>query len=77
MALRADLLRRATTTVAAAYGELEGTLASTVAGARDGSRAFSALTVSADAASSAPHVGSFSLCFIETSNDHNAQSRIA
>src|SRR5437899_4642241 len=35
---RADLLRRATTTVADAYSELEGTLASAVKGARDGSR---------------------------------------
>src|SRR5262245_12129060 len=50
---RAELLRRATTIVEAAYGELEGTLASAVQGARDGSRAFGALAVSADAATSA------------------------
>ncbi len=50
---RAELLRRATTVVGAAYSELEGTLTHAVAGARDGSRAFSALAVSADSATSA------------------------
>ena len=50
---RAELLRRATSIVGAAYSELEGTLANAVQGARDGSRAFSALTVSADAATAA------------------------
>lgn len=50
---RAELLRRATTVVGAAYGELEGTLATAVQGARDGGRAFSALAVSADAATTA------------------------
>lgn len=50
---RAELLRRATSVVGAAYSELEGTLASAVQGARDGSRAFSALAVSADAATAA------------------------
>src|SRR5205814_4623641 len=50
---RAELLRRATATVGASYGDLEGTLASAVQGARDGSRAFSALAVSADAATTA------------------------
>jgi len=50
---RAELLRRATTIVGAAYSELEGTLANAVEGARDGSRAFSALAVSADAATAA------------------------
>jgi gas vesicle protein len=53
LAERADLLRRATTTVGAAYGELEATLASAVEGVRGGSRAFSTLAVSADAAASA------------------------
>jgi hypothetical protein len=53
LAERADLLRRATAIVGAAYGELEGTLAHAVNGARDGGRAFSALAVSADAATSA------------------------
>ena len=53
LAERADLLRRATTTVSAAYGELEATLANAVKGARGGSRAFSTLAVSADAAASA------------------------
>ena len=47
---RAELLQRATAVIAAGYSELEGTLASAVQGARDGSRAFSALAVSADAA---------------------------
>jgi hypothetical protein len=50
---RAELLRRATSIVGAAYSELEGTLASAVQGARDGSRAFGALAVSADAATAA------------------------
>jgi hypothetical protein len=50
---RAELLRRATAIVGAAYGELEGTLATAVQGARDGGRAFSALAVSADAATTA------------------------
>jgi hypothetical protein len=50
---RAELLRRATSVVGAAYSELEGVLASAVQGARDGSRAFSALAVSADAATAA------------------------
>jgi hypothetical protein len=53
LAERADLLRRATTTVGAAYGELEAILATAVKGARGGSRAFSTLAVSADAAASA------------------------
>jgi len=53
LAERADLLRRTTASVGAAYSELEGTLATAVNGARDGSRAFSALAVSADAATSA------------------------
>jgi hypothetical protein len=53
LAERAELLRRATSIVGAAYSELEGTLANAVQGARDGSRAFSALAVSADAATSA------------------------
>ena len=50
---RAELLRRATSVVGAAYGELEGVLANAVQGARDGSRAFSALAVSTDAAAAA------------------------
>ena len=50
---RAELLRRATASVAAAYGDLEGTLATAVEGAKDGGRAFSALAVSADAATTA------------------------
>jgi hypothetical protein len=50
LAERADLLRRATTVVGAAYGELETTLATAVEGVRTGSRAFGALAVSADAA---------------------------
>ncbi len=50
---RAELLRRATSVVGAAYSELEGVLANAVQGARDGSRAFSALAVSADAATAA------------------------
>ena len=53
LAERAELLRRATSVVGAAYSELEGTLANAVQGARDGSRAFSALAVSADAATAA------------------------
>lgn len=47
---RAELLRRVTSTVEASYRELEGALGNAVEGARDGSRAFSALAVSADAA---------------------------
>lgn len=50
---RAELLGRATSIVGAAYSELEGTLANAVQGARDGSRAFSALAASADAATTA------------------------
>jgi hypothetical protein len=50
---RAELLRRATSVVGASYSELEGVLANAVQGARDGSRAFSALTVSTDAATAA------------------------
>ena len=50
---RAEQLRRATASVGAAYGELAETLAGAVNGARDGDRAFSALTISADAATSA------------------------
>jgi len=50
---RAELLRRTTSIVGAAYSELEGTLATAVEGARDGSRAFSALAVSADGATAA------------------------
>ena len=53
LAERAELLQRASSIVGAAYSELEGTLASAVQGARDGSRAFSALAVSADAATAA------------------------
>jgi hypothetical protein len=53
LAERAELLRRATSVVGAAYSELEGTLANAVQGARDGGRAFSALAVSADAATTA------------------------
>jgi hypothetical protein len=53
LAERAELLRRATSVVGAAYSELEGVLAGAVQGARDGSRAFSALAVSADAATAA------------------------
>ena len=53
LAERAELLRKATAIVGAAYGELEGTLASAVEGVRDGSRAFGTLAVSADAATSA------------------------
>jgi hypothetical protein len=53
LAERAEVLRRATAVVGAAYGELEDTLASAVQGARDGGRAFSALAVSADEATSA------------------------
>jgi hypothetical protein len=50
LAERAELLRHATSVVGTAYSELEGTLANAVQGARDGGRAFSALAVSADAA---------------------------
>ena len=53
LAERAERLRRATVSVEGAYGELEETLAGAVNGARDGGRAFSALAVSADAATSA------------------------
>ena len=53
LAHRAELMRQATSLVGAAYSELEGTLATAVQGARDGSRAFSALAVSADAATTA------------------------
>jgi hypothetical protein len=53
LAERAELLRRATSVLGAAYGELEDTLASAVQGARDGGRAFSALAASADAATAA------------------------
>ena len=53
LAERADRLRRATVSVEGAYGELEETLAGAVNGAREGGRAFSALAVSADAATSA------------------------
>ena len=53
LAERAELLRRATAVVSAAYTELEGTLANAVQGARDGGRAFSALAVSAEAATAA------------------------
>ena|GEM_PF-3312533 len=53
LAQRAELMQRTTSLVGAAYGELEGTLTSAVQGARDGSRAFSAMAVSADAATSA------------------------
>ena len=49
----AEQLRRATGSVGAAYGALEETLAGAVNSARDGGRAFSALTVSADAATAA------------------------
>jgi hypothetical protein len=47
------LLRRTTTIVSAAYSELETTLAGAVEGARTGGRAFGALAVSADAATTA------------------------
>ena len=50
---RAELLRRATSVAGAAYSELEGVLANAVQGARDGSRAFSALAVSTDAVTAA------------------------
>jgi hypothetical protein len=53
LAERTDVLRRATAIVGVAYSELEGTLASAVHGARDGSRALTALAVSADAATAA------------------------
>ena len=53
LAERAELLRRTTTLVGAAYGELEGTLANAVQGVREGGRAFGALAVSADSATSA------------------------
>jgi hypothetical protein len=50
---RAELMRKATSLVGSAYSELEETLATAVQGARDGSRAFTALAVSADAANTA------------------------
>jgi hypothetical protein len=53
LAERAELLRSATSMLTAAYSDLEGTLANAVQGARDGSRALSALAVSADAATAA------------------------
>jgi hypothetical protein len=53
LAERAELLRRTTTIVGAAYSELETTLAGAVEGARTGGRAFGALAVSADAATTA------------------------
>ena len=53
LAERAELLRRTTILVGAAYGDLEGTLANAVQGVREGSRAFGALAVSADSATSA------------------------
>jgi BMFP domain-containing protein YqiC len=53
LAERADLLRRTTTLVGAAYGELEAALATAVKGVRAGGQAFSALAASADAAASA------------------------
>ena len=53
LAERAELLRRTTTLVGAAYGELEATLTSAVHGVRDGGRALGALAVSADSATSA------------------------
>jgi hypothetical protein len=53
LAERADLLRRTTTLVTAAYGELETALATAVKGARAGGRAFNTLAASADAAASA------------------------
>ena len=53
LAERAEQLRRATTAVGTAYSELEPMLATAVQGARDGGRAFSALAVSADAATEA------------------------
>jgi hypothetical protein len=53
VAERAELLRSATSMLTAAYSDLEGTLANAVQGARDGSRALSALAVSADAATAA------------------------
>ena len=47
---RAELLRQTSAKVGAVYGEFEGVLGNAVQGAQDGSRAFQALTVSADAA---------------------------
>ena len=47
---RAELLRQTSAKVGAVYGEFEGALGNAVQGAQDGSRAFQALTVSADAA---------------------------
>jgi hypothetical protein len=53
LAERAELLRRTTTLVGAAYSELEAALATAVKGARAGGRAFGALAASAEAAASA------------------------
>jgi hypothetical protein len=53
LAEHAEQVRRATASVGAAYGELAETLVDAVNGARDGGRAFSALAISADAATSA------------------------
>lgn len=50
---RAELLRQTSARVGAVYGEFEGALGSAAQGAQDGSRAFQALTVSADAATAA------------------------
>jgi hypothetical protein len=50
---RAELLRQTSAKVGAVYGEFEGVLGNAVQGAQDGSRAFQALTVSADAATAA------------------------
>jgi len=50
---RAELLRQTSAKVGAVYGEFEGVLSNAVQGAQDGSRAFQALTVSADAATAA------------------------
>ena len=47
---RAELLRQTSAKVGAVYGEFERVLGNAVQGAQDGSRAFQALTVSADAA---------------------------
>jgi len=47
---RAELLRQTSAKVGAVYGEFEGVLSNAVQGAQDGSRAFQALTTSADAA---------------------------
>jgi len=47
---RAELLRQTSAKVGAVYGEFEGVFGNALQGAQDGSRAFQALTVSADAA---------------------------